>query len=224
MVVDGDALMTAMNARQLDEATLARKAGVSEQTIRNYLNSTAARPWAASPASIAKVCSPLGIEAEDIEIEVLAPTAPDTDRELVADMRFLADPENVRRIDGRWKAVSIDLEIPEFVTYQQTTEWEAELVVTQAGSDFEAKGEDMDGDGVYACGRLFEGGSWIRFNYWIENPRLRQYGVSMVEFKGDGNTIEGLFVGRDGPHDSNKGMVVSKITLTRMEENDVKNC
>ena len=65
--------------------------------------------------------------------------------------------------------------------------------------------------------RLFENGNWLCFEYWVNNKRLREYGTAMAEHDGDGKTIEGLFVGRDAGH-SNRGIVVSKITLQRVHD------
>lgn len=216
-VVSGDRLLAKMTELKLTEAMLADAAGVSEQTIRNYVGSTQQAPWFANSAVIGKVSHALKVAPGDLQVPVLAPDPPNSDRALIAEMRFLADPQTVRTIGGMWNAVSIDLEIPGFVTYKRTVHWHAVLEVRQNGNLFEAEGKDKDNDGVFASGTLFEDGNWLRFNYWIDNSRLREYGTAMAEYKGDGKTIDGIFVGRDGPHESSAGLVVSRITLTRAD-------
>jgi len=201
----------------LDESRLSSLAGVSEQTIRNYLRSTEQSPWIASSQVVQRVSKALKIEANCLKVEIQAADPPATEEELITDMRFMANPTNVRTVAGKWNASSVDLEIPGVITYQRKTDWHAVIEIRQNGNQIEAVGEDKDGDGIFAKGSLYENGNWLRFNYWVDNTRLRQYGAAMVEYKGDGRTIEGIFVGRDGPHESSMGLVVSKITLNRGE-------
>ncbi len=70
-------------------------------------------------------------------------------------------------------------------------------MIDQSGNAFEVTGDDKDGDAVFAAGNLMEDGNWVRFEYWIDNVRLREYGVGMMHYHGDGATLEGLFLGRD---------------------------
>ena len=144
-------------------------------------------------------------------------TTPHQDRAVLSDKRFLGDPETVRSIAGRWHAESVDLEIADVISYAGPKHWNGELVIEQFGNKFEAHGEDKDGDGVFANGVLMEVGNWLRLNYWIENPLLRLWGTAVVEYKGCGKVMEGIFVGRDSGH-SNVGMVVAKVTLTRADD------
>lgn len=216
-VICGNRLLAKMNEMNYTEARLASAAEVSEQTIRNYLTSTANKPWPAKRDQLNRVMKALGAEPEDVQVEVLVPDPPESDRKLLAEMRFLANPKTVRDVGGKWNAVSQDLQIPGVLTYQRTSEWHGILEVKQQGNHFEAEGEDKDSDAIYASGALFEDGNWLRFHYLIDNARLREYGTAMAMFKGDGKTIEGIFIGRDGPHESSLGLVVSRFVLTRVE-------
>ncbi len=219
--VDGIQLEKAMLASNLTEKQLARKAGVSEQTIRNYLNSTPAKPWPAKSIQFQTVCGILRIDHVDAQIERDEPLTPNQEIGVFADLRFLGDPKTVRRMDGRWRAENIDVEIPGVVSYTAPTPWSAELTIQQFGNRCDATGIDKDDDGVFACGSLLEDGNWILFKYWIDNPSMRSYGTAMVEYKGCGRKMEGLVMGRDHGH-SSTGMAVAKLTLTRVKDESGK--
>lgn len=214
--VCGERLLARMTELGFDEAKLALKAGVSEQTVRNYLSSTASQPWNANSKSYERVCAALKLESASLRLEMTRPNTPNYDHAMLADQRFLGDPDTVRSIVGSWHAQSVDLEIPGYLSYKSPIPWHGQIVIEQFGNQFEAHGEDKDGDGVFACGVLMEDGNWLRFDYWIDNTMLREYGTAMVEYKGDGKTIEGIFMGRDAGH-SNIGLVVAKLTLTRVD-------
>lgn len=111
----------------------------------------------------------------------------------------------------------MDLEIADFISYSVPKLWNGNLIIEQFGNNFEVHGEDKDGDAAFASGVLMEVGNWTRLNYWVENPLLRLWGTALVEYKGCGKVMEGIFVGRDSGH-SNVGIVVAKITLTRADE------
>ena len=219
--VSGERLLVRMTELGLEEASLASKANVSEQTIRNYLSSTLNQPWTANSKSYERVCVALEVDPTDLRLEMVPPASPNHDRAVLADQRFLGDPQTVRSIAGHWNASSIDLEIPGFVSYKNPIPWHGQVLIEQFGNRFDASGVDKDGDDVIASGVLLEDGNFMRFDYWIDNSALRQYGTSMVEFKGDGRTIEGIFVGRDAGH-SNIGLVIAKLTLTRVETKSQK--
>jgi len=215
--VDGEAILKAMQAKHLTEVQLAKRANVAEQTVRNYIGSTEQNPWPAGSPQFQQVCQVLKLDHGKAQIEGAEHSTPHEDVGVCADLRFLGDPTTVRRIDGEWRAESVDVEIPGVVTYTNPVPWYAELTIKQYGNRFEARGIDKDDDGVFAVGALLEDGNWIRFEYWIDNLKLREYGTALAEYRGCGRVIEGLFMGRDHGHSSN-GMVVAKLTLTRVEK------
>jgi transcriptional regulator with XRE-family HTH domain len=212
--VNGEMILEAITRRDISIEQLAQRASVGESTIRNYINSTEQKPWPAKRRKLAPVCKILELDFDSVQVTLPEPTTPNEDVGVCADFRFLGDPKTVRRIDGRWKASSIDVEIEGFITYSSPAPWSADLVIEQFGNRFECRGTDKDDDGVFAAGNLMEDGNFIKFDYWIDAPSLREYGVAMVEYKGCGDRMEGLFMGRDHGHSSN-GMVVAKLTLVR---------
>lgn len=213
--INGAKLLDAMLDANLNEKQLARKANVSEQTIRNYQASSKENPRSVRSEVFFRVCDALKLRIEECQLHIENPLTPHEEYGVLADRRFLADAQNVRSIAGNWHAQSIDLEVPGVITYKEPIPWNAELSVKQFGNRFEAIGKDKDEDGVYACGTLLENGNWIRFDYWIDNLLLRQYGTALVEYHGCGQVIQGLFLGRDSGHSSN-GMVLAQLTLTRI--------
>ncbi len=217
VIVCGQSLLERMTQLNFDEVQLARAAGVSEQTIRNYIGSNLQNPWHADSKSLKKVCVAIKALPEDLLLEIQATESLGLNRSIVADQRFLGDPETVRSIAGKWNASSADLEVPGYLNYRQPIPWHGTITIEQNGNRFEAYGEDKDGDGVFANGALLEDGNWLRFDYWIDNPMLREYGTAMVEYKGCGKVIEGIFLGRDAGH-SNIGLVLARITLLRAEQ------
>lgn len=216
VIVCGQTLLTRMTQKCFDESQLARAAGVSEQTVRNYVSSSQESPWPADARSFQKVCKAIGALPEELQLALAASQTLEPQRAIVADQRFLGDPEKVRNIAGKWLATSEDLEVPGYLTYRQPIPWHGTITIEQHGNQFEAYGEDKDGDGVLATGVLLECGNFLRFNYWIDNPMLREYGTAMVEYKGDGKTMEGIFLGRDAGH-SSIGLVLARITLLRAD-------
>lgn len=201
----------------LTEETLARKAGVAEQTIRNYLSSCDTQPWNANSKAFRRVCDVLNSKTSELHMELEETTTPNHDEAILANQRFIAAPDTVRAIAGKWNAASEDLEIPGYLSYKSRIAWHGQLTIEQTGARFEAFGVDKDQDGVLVTGVLTEHGNYLKFEYYLENPKLRQYGTGMVEYKGDGKTLEGIFIGRDAGH-SNIGLVVAKLTLTRADE------
>lgn len=212
--VDGTKLTALTMENEYSVSELAERAGVAEQTIRNYESSTTASPRAARRDVLQRVADALGASAEDLTLGIDIPARREDHRAAMADWRFLGDPSTVRSIAGVWDASSRDVEIPGVVTYKHTIDWHGQLTIEQDGAHFIAHGTDKDDDGVFAKGVLLESGNWIRFDYWIDNQALREYGTALAEFKGDGRTIEGLFVGRDAGHSSN-GLVVAHLTLLK---------
>ena len=214
VIVCGESLLKRMTQKSFDEAQLARAAGVSEQTVRNYVSSSRQNPWHADARSFKKVCKAIEALPEELQLVFRATPSLERQRAIVADQRFLGDPETVRNIAGKWQATSEDLEVPGYLTYRQPIPWHGTITIEQNGYQFDAFGEDKDGDGVFARGVLLEDGNWLRFDYWIDNSMLREYGTAMVEYRGDGKTMEGIFLGRDAGH-SSIGLVLARITLER---------
>lgn len=216
----GEQLLRCIQEAGLTEEQLAQRACVSPQTVRNYQGSGPDAPWAFKEDKLAAICRVLKCDPETMKGVTTRPKmAVDADVEL-ADLRFSGNPDTVRSITGKWRAESIDITIPDFITYTAAVPWHADLEIRQAGNRFEAHGNDKDDDGVFARGTLLESGNWIRFTYWIDNERLREYGTAMVEYKGCGRKMEGLFMGRDCGN-SSIGMVVARLTLTRIEEEGI---
>lgn len=205
--IAGDKLVQRMTELGWDEARLAAKAKVCEQTVRNYQDSTPNDPHKVGPKIFHRVCTALGVVPSELTLTLQMPEATVLDR-------FLADPEKALKIAGKWNAVSEDLEIPGFISYTSPIPWHGQVVIETKGNQFKVHGVDKDGDCLRAEGVLLEGGNWLCFHYLIQNERLREYGTSLVNNKGDGKTIEGIFVGRDAGH-SNIGLVVAKLTLTK---------
>lgn len=215
----GDVILRAMTGRGLTVVQLASRAEVAEQTVRNYLNSNEGKPWPVDLEKLKQVCRVLKIEPESSYSIREVPTTPRETEGDAADLRFrfVGDSRTVRSVEGVWDAQSIDKEIPGLITYTDPGPWSAKMTIRQYGNRFEATGKDMGDDGVLAIGTLLENGNWARFEYWVDNTKLREYGTAMVEFKGCGRIMEGLFMGRDHGHSSN-GMVVAHLTLTLDEE------
>ena len=215
----GDVLMTAMTERDMTVSQLATRARVAEQTVRNYLNSTKNSPWPVDLKKLRQVCEVLKLDVDAASSEQKAPTTPHESAGDAADLRFrfVGNPETARSIQGVWDASSIDVEVPGVVTYTDPSPWAGRIEIRQYGNRFEAAGRDMDDDGVFAVGTLLEDGNWVRFEYWIDNDHLREYGTAMVEHKGCGKEMEGVFIGRDHGHSSN-GIVVAHLTLKRDRE------
>jgi hypothetical protein len=80
----------------------------------------------------------------------------------------------------------------------------------QVGNTFVARGVDKDEDIVFAEGLLLEGGNFVRFKYFLTHDRLRQYGTGLLEFLGDGQTMQRYFLGRDAGQCRN-GIILAKI-------------
>lgn len=144
--VNGEMLLRAMSDRGLTEKQVVIRAGVAEQTVRNYIGSTIESAWPADSSKFQAVCEVLRLDHKKAQLSRLEPTTPNAGIGACVDLRFLGNPQTVRRIDGKWKAKSIDVEIEGFLTYTAPIPWSAALTIEQFGNRFECRGTDKDDD------------------------------------------------------------------------------
>ena len=211
--VNGHRLCELLCKADLGEAELAEKLAFSEQTIRNYLTSTPDLPWKASLKKVHQLATEFKVDVRELTLDIATPPADSLSRAIeAADHRFMGDPEKCRSIAGIWDCESADIPIPGQLDYTHTIPWSARAEIIQTGSFFLAKGIDKDEDVVLARGTLLETGNIVRFAYWIEHPRKREYGSGLLVLNGAGNLMEGFFLGRDAGQ-SSKGLLLAKIVF-----------
>ncbi|MCA9091033.1 MAG: helix-turn-helix transcriptional regulator [Planctomycetaceae bacterium] len=208
----GHKVLAAMQRKQFDEATLARKAGVSVQTIRNYLK----KSWPASSRSLERVCAVLQLDPDQLRTN--APTSSEP-HDLTPDSDSSTCPGNsFIKIDGVWTAESQDLEVPDYLMYHdQPQPWRGTFVIKQDRHRFSVSGKDRDGDAIQMTGEQFESGNWLRLTYEVRNLEKHQYGSALLECKIDGMKYEGIFLGRNR-NKSQIGMVLAKVTIVKVIE------
>lgn len=215
--VNGDRFCELMCNSGMNEAQLADKLGFAVQTIRNYLSSTLTKPWKASLKKVHQLATVFNADVRDLMLDIGNTPVDSLTRAIdAAEHRFMGDPLNCRSIAGIWECTSEDVPIPGQLEYTHTIPWAARSEITQTGSRFEAKGLDKDEDVILARGALLENGNFVRFTYFVEHRRLRQYGSGLLEFKGDGKTMEGYFLGRDAGQSTN-GLLLAKIIFKLVE-------
>lgn len=213
--VNGEAIIKLLCEAGISSTQLANLLNLSPTTIANYEASSAHSPHLADTKKLQQIADHFRVTLKGL---ILAPASIESgknglEKEIrAAEQRFAGSENHCRSIAGTWHASSEDVPIPGELEYTHTIPWEASSEIIQVGNTFVARGVDKDEDIVLAEGLLLEGGNFVRFNYFLTHNRLRQYGTGLMEFLGDGQTMQGYFLGRDAGQ-CRTGIILAKIVF-----------
>ena len=179
---------------ELNTAQLAKSLKLSPTTIANYEASSVHSPHLADTKKLQRIADHLNVSVADLVLDstCIESGKNGLKKEMQAvEDRFAGSANHCRSIAGTWHASSEDVPTPGELEYTHTIPWEASSEIIQLGNTFVARGVDKGEDIVLAEGLLLEGGNFVRFKYFLTHDRLRQYGTGLMEFLGDGQTMQG---------------------------------
>jgi transcriptional regulator with XRE-family HTH domain len=211
--IDGNRLLEVMNRCNLTERDLARSGGVSEQTVRNYLSSTAAKPRKANSRIYSRICDALGIEVEELMLPFQDSIPGGTSAEQL-DSRLIGNSSGFKSLEGNWH-VSSEFSDPSSaaVTASTRTFFQGRVTVRQLAVRIEIRGSDPRFD-LFAKGSLLENGRWLRMTLWAEGPKAVHYGQALLNYSDCGGRLEGTYQGREAYCETST-MLIGKFSMKR---------
>ncbi len=204
--VDGDMLFRLLHERGIEELELAKRTGLSGQTIRNYLGSTTHAPWRAAEKMLARVSKCLNVETQELRLKMPNGTRPTNS--LAFGLEFFGchpkgpvDTGRVLDISGRWQA-RVWLTGDEAEVAGWSNKYAVTIKQTDAGFWAEWTLEHKNGSAssvlplhCHIMGHSMESGNYLASQYHFQSDAVRLYGFALMRYRGD--RITGSFVGRN---------------------------